>query len=186
MAIAETVVLITTQTFMQGDARDPLGIWGARHLIVGDASGGSLKTTVQAPEDLRAAYVYTAYSATITTIVGSTNVEIKCRLLSNWPNIDPQAGVQAYATCNFGIMGGDSSFSPPLSGPRSDHPLVLPNDRFILLYDPRAGSVDVLAIMELELGINILNDQVSFEAWGYFWDRSVITTPGGPRHPGAN
>ncbi|KKL17299.1 hypothetical protein LCGC14_2486920, partial [marine sediment metagenome] len=61
---------------------------------------------------------------------------------------------------------------------------MFPNDRFILIFDPRQGA-GVLNMIELEMGVNVNTDTYAFEAYGYYWDRSVLNAPGGPRHPGS-
>ncbi|MGR3295936.1 MAG: hypothetical protein ACUZ8A_06880, partial [Candidatus Bathyanammoxibius sp.] len=60
-------------------------------------------------------------------------------------------------------------------------------DRFLLLYDPRQpASLGNTNILELQLAVNTDLATYSFEAYGYYWDRSVMQTPGGPRHPGSS
>jgi len=108
---------------------------------------------------------------------------VKTRLLSNWPNVDPQDGVEAFATLSVRFMDGSANFTPPLTGPQSD--LLAPNDRFVLLYDPRSGVAGVLSLVEFEVSSNVLNEIIGAEIWGYYWDRSVLQAPGGPRHPGS-
>jgi len=188
MAIAELVELQTTALWPQGDIRDPLGVWGARHGVTGDASGGEIKVAVVAAGPERAAYVYTAYGAGINQLTGViTSVSIMCRLLTNWPNIDPAAGVQGYSQNNRGVLGGVSAFTAPNAAAESGQPMVLDKDRFILLFDPRSGqNQQDITIMELKLGFNTDLATYSFEAYGYFWDRSVLQAPGGLRHPGSN
>ena len=142
-----------------------------------------MKVTIQVPQELAAAYVFTCYSALIAQISGTPNGDIaKCRLLTNWPNIDSQAGVQAYATAIVRTMLASASFTAPVSVPIE--PFVTPNDRFLLLYRP-GKATEPMAIVELEFNGNVTSDVLSFEAYGYFWDRAVMTTPGGPRHPGS-
>lgn len=182
MAITETVNLKITGLWPQGDARDPLGVWGARHLVTGDATAGSIKVDVRAAAAIAGGYVYTCYSAIATRLDGNVDSAVKCRLLTNWPDIDDDAGVQGYGTLRIVPQLGDPQFTAPTSGPRDV--LVAPNDRFILLFDPRpvVGAFDIVA---LEMGENIDAAAYSFEAWGYYWDRSVLNAPGGPRHPGS-
>lgn len=169
----------------QGDIRDPLGVWGARVAITQNASGSGLKATVKVAAGLNAAYIYTCYSANIVQITGTANPVIgKCRLLCNWPNISDSPGVQAYSTAQFITIDGSNAFSQPVEGPNNAF-LIHPNDRFVLLFDPRPG-VGELSIMELAINENTGTLQYSFEAYGYFWDRSVLNAPGGPRHPGSN
>jgi len=185
VAIAETAAPITQALWPQGDMRDPLGVWGFRHGVTGDASGGSVKVTIRVPAGLGAAYVYTCYSAHASKNTGTLGLTAsKFRLLTNWPNVDPQAGVQAYATNFASNITGSSVNTPPVSGPL-DHRMVGPNDRFLLLFDPRP-TVGAIDIAEYELGINTLAETYTFEAYGYYWDRSILQAPGGPRHPGSN
>ncbi len=183
MAQAIIVAPNAPQQWPQGDARDPLGIWAGRDIIGGDGGGGGIKVTFQIPAGLNAAYVYTCYSATVADVTSSTGVVVKCRLLTNWPDADPQAGVQAFATLKVLTMNGSTTeFTAPFAGPVDN--LIGPNDRFLLLYDPRpvTGNLD---IVELELAENQAGESYSFEAYGYFWDRGVLQAPGGPRHPGS-
>lgn len=187
MAISTDVTLITNALWAQGDIRDPLGVWGARVGITGDASGGEIKVGVVAAAAQRAAYIYTCYGAGINQLTGViTAVSIMCRLLTNWPNVDPIAGVQGYAQNNRGVLGGVSAFTAPLATNGSNTPFVLPHHRFMLLFDPRPQGNEDLTIVELKLGNNTDLATYSFEAYGYYWDRSVLNAPGGPRHPGSS
>jgi len=184
MAIATFVDLVATAMWPQGDVRDPLGVWGARLIQVGDATGGSIKANIQAPAIIAGAYIYTAYSAQISNLTQVALTLVKMRLLTNWPDVDPvNAGVQGYGSNIVLPLAGDAEFTAPISGPSA--PLIQPADRYILLFDPRpvAGA---FTIMELELGFNPDGVSVAFEAWGYYWDRSVMQAPGGLRHPGSN
>lgn len=185
MAITEAVAVITTALWPQGDIRDPLGVWGFRRAVTGDASGGSIKVTAQAAGDQAAAYIFACYSALLAVVTQATTASPtgKIRLLTNWPNVDPQAGVQAYGSgLSFGMLGVTALTAPEVV---PNVPLIGPADRFILLFDPRpsAGALDLI---EMEFGGNILADVYSFEGYGYYWDRSVLNAPGGPRHPGAS
>lgn len=184
MAISETVDVVTTALWPQGDVRDPLGVWGFRHGVTGDASGGSIKVIAQAPSGVNAAYLYTCYSALIAELDTLASVQGKCRLLTNWPNADLIVpGVQAYSTAITRTITGDADFTAPIAVP--SEPFVNAADRFLLLFDPRPGAGD-LSIVELELGVNTDTLTYSFEGYGYYWDRSVLQAPGGPRHPGAS
>jgi len=186
VAIEATSDIFTAQEWPQGDERDPLGIWGGRTTVTGDATAGDIKITFQQPQNLRAAYVYAVYAAQVAHVSGGTSGQqrfIKTRLLTNWPNVDDQVGVQGFATLSVRFMDGSANATPPLTGPQSD--LLAPNDRFVLLYDPRPGIDDVLALVEFEVSSNVLNEIIGAEIWGYYWDRSVLQAPGGPRHPGS-
>lgn len=186
MAILDLVDLHPAALWPQGDIRDPLGVWGARVTTTGDASGSSTKVGIQVPASLAGAYVYTCYSVTIAGLArpaGQVNDRVKCRLLTNWPNIDPAAGVQGFSTLRLAEFSFDGLFTSPSLGILA--PLLNPNDRYLLLFDPRQGA-GAFTIVEMELGSNLLNDTTAWEAYGYFWDRSVLNAPGGPRHPGAS
>jgi len=189
MAIAVDQSVIASALWPQGDARDPLGVWGLRRGITGDASGGGIKVAGLEVADKKGGYVYTCYSAQISQLSGANPSAglMKIRLLTLWPNIDLTAGVQAFSS--FLITGFDTStnFTAPIAGPGGAFGPVLisPNDRFLLLFDPRQfGALG--AIIELELGDNKDGALYSFEAYGYFWDRSTLQAPGGPRHPGSS
>jgi len=186
VAIANTIDLIATALWQQGDIRDPLGVWGSRFIATGDATGGSIKTTIQAAAAIAGAYIYTCYSVNISVISQASAGQVKCRLLTNWPDIDPAAGVQGYSSHRHATLLGDSDLTEPISAPFSGGgELVTPNERFMLLFDPRP-VVGAFSIVELEIGENVDTITYAFEAWGYYWDRSVLQAPGGPRHPGAS
>lgn len=185
MSVVVTTDILAAQTWPQGDARDPLGLWGFRQLLTGDATGGALKCTAQAPAGLAAAYVYTCYSVNMVKLTGAlAGTLVKVRLLTGWPNIDNLAGVQGYSSAigdnNVGTSGWDAGqvLVPSIN-------FIGPNDRFLLLWDPRPSS-GVLSLVEVESGGNVDTDTWSVEGYGYFWDRSVMNTPGGPRHPGSS
>ena len=74
-------------------------------------------------------------------------------------------------------------FTPPTFGAIRNP--IGPADRFLLLFDPRQQGGDV-DIVEIEFGENRDLATYSFEGYGYFWDRSVLDAPGGPRHPGSS
>jgi len=185
VAISQTVDVITNALWPQGDIRDPLGIWGFRHGVTGDASAGGIKVLARSSAGEGAAYVYTVYSTLIAIILQATFAAQtgKCRILTSWPNIDPQAGVQAYGSLRIATISGETDFTAPQLGP--DRNFIQSNDRFLLIFDPRP-SAGVLDMIELEIGTNVLADTYSFEGYGYYWDRSVLNAPGGPRHPGAS
>lgn len=184
MAISTTVELVPTALWPQGDIRDPLGVWGARLVVTGDGGGGGIKVGIIVPAARVASYVYTCYAAQASQLGGIVaSMQVKCRLLTNWPDIDPAAGVTGFSTIKNTLVDGATGFSAPITGPRD--PFVYPQERFILLFDPRPGAGQI-TIVELETSINVMADITGFEAYGYFWDRSVLQAPGGPRHPGAN
>jgi len=184
MAITAETDVLAAALWPQGDERDPLGVWGFREGVTGDGGGGSIKVTAAAPAGLSAAYVYTCYSVLIAQLTGvlTSPSSCKCRLLANWPNIDTLAGVQGYGSGRFTSLVGGVNFTAPITIPLE--PMITAFDRFILLFDPRPGA-GRLEIVELELDDNVMGATYSFEGYGYWWDRSVLQAPGGPRHPGA-
>lgn len=188
MTVLETVEVLTAQLFQQGDERDPLGIWGARKAIVGNTDADSLVgVTVIVPAAIKAAYVFAVYGLNLNIISTPTlglPFQAKVRLLTNWPNIDPDAGVQGFSTFRLYDMDGSFNFTAPISTVNT--PLLEVNDRFMLLYDPRSQGTAPLSIIEMFIQDNTNTAVYAFEAYGYFWDRSVIQAPGGPRHPGAS
>ena len=184
MAITQLAAVLQTATFIQGDARDPIGVWGGRNIITGDATGDFVSTVFFVPAERKAAYVYFCYGAQVSKLGGvAARNPIKCRLLTNWPNMDPITGVQGFATHKVVLMEGSASFVPPEYGPAGD--LLNNFDRFIPLFDPRPIGLD-MNIVELTYENNVLADLYSFETYGYFYDRAVMDAPGGPRHPGSN
>ncbi len=186
MAIATAVEVIESPQWPQHDIRDPLGVWGARVGVTGNATGSGIKVAFDVAAAKRSAYVYTCYSAQAVLLTGtvpSTKL-LKIRLLTNWPNVDPIPNVQAYGSAKIVTWGASSTFSAPIALPLE--PLITEPDRFLLLFDPRQQvTLGTMTIVELELGDNVDTDTYSFEAYGYFWDRSVMTAPAGPRHPGS-
>lgn len=188
MAVSIVIPVVEAQGWPQLTIRDPLGTWGGRGLATGDASGGGIRGTFQVEALKRSAFVYTLYSVNIAQLSGTVVTgPMRLDLLTNWPNIDPLAGVQAYRSVVTGEFNGSTLF-PDIQASISSqngapHPMQ-PSDRFILLYDPRAsgGPMDIVL---LTLAANSDMATYSFEAWGYYWDRSVLNAPGGPRHPGS-
>jgi len=190
MAIVSTMVPFESQMWPQGDIRDPLGVWGSRVSVTGDATGDTIKVTVDVPAARRAAYVYTHLSCEITQLTGAVvAASAKVRILSGWPNTDAQAGVNAYSMAKQVAMSGSDTYTAPFGMPNMQSApggWILPNERYILCFDPRPGVNTDLAILELELLQNTNLLVYAFQAYGYYWDRSVMQAPGGPRHPGAN
>lgn len=94
-----------------------------------------MKTIVQAPEAIAGAYLYTCYSAQAATLQPESASQVKLRLLTNWPDIDPvAAGVQGYSSNIVVVQDFGTVFTEPMSGP--SRPLIGPADRFVLLFDP--------------------------------------------------
>lgn len=191
MSQVVTVDVSQTAIFTPRDFRDPLGVWGARIGLTGDATGGFIKVQVNVPAERKSQFVYTCYSTNITILTGTgqNGQGIRVRRLTNWPNIDPQVGVQGYGSAVFGAINTDADFDDPIGGMSGTTPNGMlfdnPNDRFMLLYDPRPIGVD-MTIVEFELAFNTDLETYACECYGYYWDRAVMDVPGGPRHPGSN
>lgn len=186
MTVQVSAEVLASAMWPQGDERDPLGIWSARAIAVGDASGGAVQCDVFVPANRRAAGVFTVYSANVTQIVGAGVIAetIKTRLLTNWPNNSPEAGFTGYDKVTMSSTTGAVTWAAPFSGPL-DTQLISPLDRFILLLEPTPGAA-AFNIMEIHLNANVDVNTWVFEAYGYYWDRAVLQAPGGPRHPGSS
>lgn len=182
MSVSGTVNILESELWPQRDARDPIGIFGWRVLQAGDATGGSNKIFIQVPEQIRHAYVMKISDMIIAQIVGSIVATVgKSRVLTNWPNIDVDPGIQTYGTSHFFTLTGDASFTAPRAGPFDAE--ALPRGLGdLLIYDPSTQTGDMV-IAEQET-VNTNNTTYSFEGYGYYWDRAVMSTPGGPRNPG--
>jgi len=184
MSIEQDASVVEAQMFPQGDSRDPLGVWGVRHGVTGDATGGTIKVFYEVTSPKRAAFVYTCYALTFVQLTGTVDsARVKVRLLTGWPNVDPSTGVQAFATARFVNIFGNTGHTAPIAGP--EEALVSPEQRFLLLFDPRPSGAD-LVIAELEWRVNQNLATYVFEGYGYYWDRAVMNAPGGPRHPGSH
>jgi len=177
---------VQTALWPQGDVRDPLGVWGARDPVTGDASGGGIKSIFFVGALRKAAYLYTCIHLNYAMLTGTpVTTFVKGRLLSNWPDIDPTAGVQAYGSLLVADTEESSGFTAPVQGIRARDDLLGHNGHLVLLFDPRSQGSDTMDIVEMETSTNVDLATYSFEAYGYFWDRSVLQAPGGPRHPGS-
>lgn len=190
MAIVSTVDITAAAIFRPRDLRDPLGWWGGRLGITGDATGPPLTAQFVVPADIAGKYVYTCYIAnqgqlTFPTVPDQT--AHKMRLLLNWPNMDAQAGINGLNAQYFSATRVQSDFTGQVSaaGNPTDNFTADAGRRFILLFDPRS-TAGAQAIVEMEWGDNTDLATYIFEAGGYFWDRQVMNVPGGPRHPGAD
>ncbi len=185
MTVTGTVEVIESQQWPQGDARDPLGVWGGRGAVAGDASGGEIGVDFVVPAGKVGSNVYTCYAITGGQVLGALqNQSFKIQLLTNFPNIDPQPGIQGYSSLDLGFMGGDSGLTAPFSGQRT---WTFPSQyRFILLYDPTPRNTPMTIVKLFTVNGGGVGIDFIFECYGYWWDRAVLNTPGGPRHPGAS
>lgn len=176
-----TVDIFSHGMWPQGDARDPLGIWAARHTMTGSAGGGSLKVGFQPGADRAGAFIYTCYFANVAWNVQEGS-NLKLRLLTNWPNADDDPGIQGASAIRIVNTDEAVGFTAPEGAPL-DVMVKSPQEK-ILLFDPRPAA-GAFTIVEMEISGSTDTFSYFFEAWGYFWDRQVMNTPGGPRHPGS-
>jgi len=187
MSVSFTGDVITNALWPQGDERDPLGVWGSRVSVTADATGNEIKGNIQVSPGAAAAYVYTLYDFNLTQRSGTLNTNpTMLRMLATWPNMGVTAGVQGYSTARFGVFRGSASFdTAPVAGEVATDELLPRNSRFILLFDPRPGP-GILDLLEIKLVNQTDLDIYDIECYGYYWDRSVLNAPGGPRHPGSS
>jgi len=189
MSINLNIEVVETALWPQRDARDPLGVWGARGGVTGDASGGVIRAFILVPASKRRGRIYTCYNASTTCsqeTVPETSTAIRSRLLTNWPDVDVvQVGAQGFAGWIRSAVVDDGVGNAPVTGPST--PLIFPNDRFILLFDPGVVAAGLaMVIIEMERNANVDSNIYDFQAYGYYWDRQILDTPGGPRHPGSS
>lgn len=187
MSISEVGPVLEHQLFLQGDARDPLGVWNVRHQVTGDATGGEVKVGLQITAARSTGRIYTAYGLQVAGI-GDVFADgtFRWRLLTNRPDADVIAGIQGFGTLVVGSWNFQTDLTTdPFAGPGATSQYGLNgNDRFILLYGPTVNSGDI-EIAELTVTPNIDAATYVFEGYGYFWDRGAMNAPGGPRHPGS-
>lgn len=182
MSVLGSVFVIGSELWPQRDARDPLGIFGWRVTQAGDATGGQNKILVSVESLQRHAFVYKIFDMIIGQTVGvAVSTFAKMRILTNWPNIDVDPGIQAYGSVFLGTMSGTGVLSAPFTMFLDGNPFS-GNSKDLLLYDPSTQSGDMV-IAEQEV-VNTDVTTYSFEGYGYYWDRAVMQTPGGPRNPG--
>jgi len=189
MAIASSVEITAAAIFRPRDLRDPLGWWGGRVGVTGDLSSGGITVLFNVPANIAGKYVYTSYIANMGQLAAlaldATNHKV--RLLMNWPNMDSQAGINGLNAVYISATRTDVDFTGQSSaaGNPTDNYALDSSRRFIPLFDPRSNT-GANAIVEMEWGDNTDGEDYIFEAGGYFWDRQVMETPGGMRHPGAS
>lgn len=183
MSIVINSVILEHQLFVQRDGRDPLGVWGHRGTVVGDASGGTIKQglTILALGD--AGRIYTCYSVAINKETGVDAAAAgKVRLLTNFPPMDRAGGTTAFGSARRVTVNAGTGFSAPILMIDAGDFGITPQERFVLLFGPQAGAN--VNIVELEINENEDLAVYTFEGYGYFWDRQVLYVAGGPRHPG--
>lgn len=179
MAIAENTAVLAHAIIKQRDARDPLGIFVNRHLITGDASGGTIKVSIAAAQTYHI-YALTAFTLSVQTLAADSIG--KLRLLTNYPPALPDGGLSAFAWNRVFIISNTSMTAPGDSMGISQGAIGLETGK-VLMFGGDFQTVVPQNIIELEIEDNILNQSYFFEVYGYFWDRSSILVPGGPRLP---
>ncbi len=186
MSITTAVILQQAAQWPQGDIRDPIGVWGAKWIVLGDASGDEIEVTINTPLGAAAAFVYTLYDVNIEHSAGAlVSNALMMQWFTGWPDVEAAAGVEAAHTNVVGVIQGDAGLgSAPIGAINANGPLWRSEQRFLLSFDPRFGhqSSRTLAIIKL-VNIGVGTNYTGF-LYGYYWDRSVMNAPGGPRHPG--
>jgi len=182
MSVTITLEVVETGMWPQRDARDPLGIWGARAVSTGDATGGITIANVNVLAALRRAHVYSLYGAVSEDTGGvAVGSEMSLRILTGWPNIDSTAlGIGFYGQTTIVALDALSLLNNAPIGQ-----LVSDIDKFKLIFDPHSAASGDLRILAMVRNDNVDGETVRWEVYGYFWDRAILNTPGGPRWPGS-
>jgi len=177
---------LVTGVWKQGDIRDPIGIFGGVTSITGNGDGTFIRVSMRIDsEDAFLSGLFAIYDATILQTLGSVqSVDVLYRIFSNWPNIDQQPGITPFNSGIVRNMVGSNSWVSPRAAP--DAPLVQPLDRFRLIWDPRHLAPQNMLLCEWFINMPVAPVAYQFSVYGYFWDRSVLNAPGGPRHPGSS
>jgi len=180
VVVTGDIDIIPSAILRRRDDRDPLGIWAARGALTGDASGGVIKATFGLPPGRRAAYVFTiGFVSTSSPDAGFTTHTVQ--MLTNYPSGD-SPGVQGASfirTTEVGSAGGGELQAVGF------RPLIDPVMSKVLLYDPRSNRANRIDLFSLWVSPNVNTGVVSFEAWGWYWDRDLHEVLGGPRYPGS-
>jgi len=184
MSITIEKDVLVTGIFKQGDIRDPIGLWGGTTSINSDATGGKIRTSFRVDnEDAFLSGVFSIYSANVIQVTGlAATQNILFGINSNWPNIDQTPGITPYNGFIRATLSGEDAFSPVAAVfPQ----LVGSLDRFRLIFDPRHIAPQNMLLCQFEM-VNVNAKSYLWSVYGYFWDRSVLDAPGGPRHPGSS
>jgi len=183
MAILQSAELLEHNIFVQGDARDPLGVWAIRMNITGDASGGTVKALFLAGQTNR------VYTCTMLTLSGdglAASAIGKFRLLTNFPPATPLGGSAGFSYNRVFTVTREPLITSPSDnwGSTGDD---MGNSDTLLLFGPIPADPGPVAIVEMEVNSNVDGSSYFFEGWGYYWDKvAVLNAAGGPRFPGSN
>jgi len=180
MSEVAQVRLLAHNIFKQRDSRDPLGIWAFRSEQAGTATGGVFKVQVQSDEVDR---IFTCVGLNLTADGITVAVQGKYRLLCNQPPADLEGGQAGVSIArNIDVTNFSNA-----TAPADNWDAISPYEsqlEHILLFGGVQSSRDPQNILEMECGGNALTVTYFFEATGYFWDRQILESPGGPRWPG--
>ena len=184
MALVGLANVTQTQLWPQRDARDPLGVWGGLSVVTGDVSGAPITLFIQASSEIRAAYVYNIVSCGFQKVAGTAGAfSIRRRIITHWPDINLDPGIVAFEDIIVGITRGVDGIGDPETA--GDRPWIVSPEDKMLIFDPRS-SPNNMTIVEFAINDNENTITYRAQAYGYFWDRSVMETPGGPRFPGSS
>jgi len=180
--------VLVSGLFKQGDIRDPIGIWGGSVTINGDVTGGFLRVIFQVdPDDGWVSGIFAHYSVSVIQTIGAlltgAGSAVIFRINTNWPNILQDPGIIPYNFTRSFQLTGAAGLSPIAA---TEQPMVTSQERFLLSWDPRHITPQNLLLDQIEILNPGAGISINFTAYGYFWDRSVLDAPGGPRHPGSS
>ncbi len=181
MAITTLKDILASGLIFQGDARDPLGIWGGATSQVNSGSGGSTRITFRVgTTDSNLSSVFAISGLSVLQESGTPRSDlVKFRMFTNWPSVDFQAAITPFNSAHAAVFVGSTLFTGGVAvAPFND---TVPAIRGLLSWDPR-GLSQPLLLCEFEMA-NISGTTVLVSVQGYFWDRAVLNTPGGPRFP---
>lgn len=184
MAILEEVEVLEHNIFIQRDARDPLGIWTCRVLVIGDASGAPITMRFLAPQTNR---IYVCHAVTLSSTGSLATYTARLRLLTNFPPATPAGTTAGFSYNRVFSVVEELSFTSPLESINAASAVLMNGTDKLLLFGPIPADPGPVAIVELESSVNVLAATFFFEAWGYYWDKvGLLNTAGGPRFPGSD
>lgn len=185
MAILLEIEVLEHNLFVTRDARDPLGIWTARAVITGDASGTPIVMRFLAAQTNR---VYTCHAVTMSSNGSVATYLGLVRLLTNFPPATPAGGAAGYSYNRVFSVVREPLFDPPEDNINAASSQLLNGTEKLLLWGPTPAFADVsIPIVEMQINENTLAATYFLEVWGYYWDKvAVLNAAGGPRFPGSS
>lgn len=160
------------QYFRRGDPRDPLGIWAARVVATGDATGGNTLITLYAPERHWRSFAFGLDAASFECTAAPGNPIFLWR--AQWP---PAGLTGTAAVVLFRLVTAAGITSTGFS-PSTDH--MEPGWNRVLNFWPGTGTGDLM-LCQWHFPSNVNLATYTVHATGPFWARDAINAPGGPR-----